>query len=415
MKIGILTFHRSINYGAVTQCYALVERLKKDFPNAEVEVIDYIPAFRAKSYKPTVRNYILRSTSRRNPLITNIKVIVSKVFDLLRYPQNYKKEKRRYDAFKQSMSILPLSKQYYETDDYESFRKSIKGKYDVIISGSDCVWKWGSVPFPNVYYMPGDYGAVKMSYAAAFGTEDFNTVTDTTKTGSAEAIRSFSYVGVRDVNAEYNVHGLCPDVKTNHNCDPTTLLDSSTLMQYREIVRDKLQKMGMTFDKPVIGIMGNEIIGELAHKIFGDTVTYVGVYVPNKFCDYFLEDLKVLEWASSFGLFDLTFTTFFHGTMLSLVNATPVLTFDYYGVKGSEQKTKLIDLYERLDLPEFYHLGKKHYNDEDVRRIGQKAKFLLTNPPRYRIKSALAKESASYNSFHDALESIINGGNRATN
>ena len=28
MKIGILTFHRAHNYGAVLQCYALQQRLK---------------------------------------------------------------------------------------------------------------------------------------------------------------------------------------------------------------------------------------------------------------------------------------------------------------------------------------------------------------------------------------------------
>lgn len=39
MKIGILTFHRAINYGAVLQCYALSEVLKK--MGHDVFVIDY--------------------------------------------------------------------------------------------------------------------------------------------------------------------------------------------------------------------------------------------------------------------------------------------------------------------------------------------------------------------------------------
>ena len=41
MRIGILTFHRSVNNGAVMQCYALSQRLRQDFPDDEVEVIDY--------------------------------------------------------------------------------------------------------------------------------------------------------------------------------------------------------------------------------------------------------------------------------------------------------------------------------------------------------------------------------------
>lgn len=41
MKIGILTFHWSDNYGAVLQCYALQEYLKSQ--GHEVEIINYTP------------------------------------------------------------------------------------------------------------------------------------------------------------------------------------------------------------------------------------------------------------------------------------------------------------------------------------------------------------------------------------
>ena len=39
MKIGIITFHRADNYGAVLQCYALQEVIRQW--GHEVEVIDY--------------------------------------------------------------------------------------------------------------------------------------------------------------------------------------------------------------------------------------------------------------------------------------------------------------------------------------------------------------------------------------
>ena len=41
LKIGILTFHNADNYGAVLQCYALQEKLKKNFPECDVSVVDY--------------------------------------------------------------------------------------------------------------------------------------------------------------------------------------------------------------------------------------------------------------------------------------------------------------------------------------------------------------------------------------
>ncbi|MBR7121604.1 MAG: polysaccharide pyruvyl transferase family protein [Lentisphaeria bacterium] len=43
-KIGILTFHRARSYGAVLQCYALCQILRKIFPDAETGVIDFSPS-----------------------------------------------------------------------------------------------------------------------------------------------------------------------------------------------------------------------------------------------------------------------------------------------------------------------------------------------------------------------------------
>ena len=42
MRIGILTFHKAINYGAYLQAFSLSNKLQEQFPNHEVEIIDYI-------------------------------------------------------------------------------------------------------------------------------------------------------------------------------------------------------------------------------------------------------------------------------------------------------------------------------------------------------------------------------------
>lgn len=49
MKIGILTFHRAINYGAVLQAYALQRHLENQ--NVEVDVIDYRSEVIEESYR----------------------------------------------------------------------------------------------------------------------------------------------------------------------------------------------------------------------------------------------------------------------------------------------------------------------------------------------------------------------------
>ena len=49
MNIGILTFHRAHNYGAVLQCYALKKTLEK--MGHDVQVIDYRQEYTEKIYK----------------------------------------------------------------------------------------------------------------------------------------------------------------------------------------------------------------------------------------------------------------------------------------------------------------------------------------------------------------------------
>ena len=49
MKIGILTFHRAHNYGAVLQCYALQEIMRRR--GHDVRVIDYRQPWIEEFYK----------------------------------------------------------------------------------------------------------------------------------------------------------------------------------------------------------------------------------------------------------------------------------------------------------------------------------------------------------------------------
>lgn len=405
MKIGILTFHRSINYGAVTQCYALATRLQNDFPEDTVEVIDYVPAWRVDAYKPTVKNFVCGSLKKKNGLALNAKIAVKKLCELCTHPAHYKLLRTRYYAFQRSMKILPLSKTQYRQNDSEQFRQAIKGKYDLIIAGSDCVWEWTTIPLPSPYYLFGDFGARKASFAASAGTDDYKLLEAEQQEKLRTALRDFSYIGVRDTATEYNVRGLCPELTFAHNCDPTTFLNLSLLQEYKEKVKEKMTAAGIDFEKPVVCIMGNEKLGKLARDIFRDEVQLVGVYVPNAYCDVFLPDLEVPEWATIFGLCRLTFTTFFHGTMLSLVNHVPVLSFDYLP-ETDAQHTKLHELYDRLRLPAFYERGKRSFDAEDIARIGEKAKRFLEAPPTAEIIDALTKEAQYYDSLKDFIQSI---------
>ena len=398
LKIGILTFHRSINYGAVMQCYALQQQIQSDFPDDVVEVIDFIPRNRYKFYVPTLRNYLFSNWHYIKIPLVRVKSLWGKVMHL----SNWGTIKKRYEVFQKSLECLKLSKDFYCTDEPEAFRKGVEGKYDVIVVGSDCVWEWTILGIPSAYYLCGEFNAHKMSYAACSGVNDYRNLDAPGQDYLKRAFNSYDYIGVRDSATAFNVENLCTNLKIHRNCDPTTLINPNRLEKYRKHVKDVLTERGIDWSKPVIGLMCNEIIGKLAYGIFGDSVQYVGVYTPNKYATVFLEDLLVLEWASIFGLFSMTFTTFFHGTMLSLVNRTPVLSFDYY--EGDEAHlSKIEELYRRLKLPGYYHKGKQSYGKADLDEIGRIARTIISTPQSDVLDAEILTEARSYKSFHEAL------------
>lgn len=408
MKIGILTFHRSINYGAVTQCYALTKEIEKRIPGCKVEVIDYVPRFRKEKYVPSIKNFLFGSVNRENRFSFNIKIVMSQVIKLVFHPSSLHLLKKRYKAFSASMINLPLSDDVYE-DDVDTFRKKIYGKYDVIVVGSDCVWEWTTVPLPNAYYLCGDFGCKKMSYAASVGTDSYEMLSDEKKNILSKSVADFDYIGVRDTSSEYvlNQIGIL-DGRWHHNCDPTTFLDVSLLKNYRDKVQRKIRNFDIPAGKKIIAVMGSDEYGRIAREVFRDTAVYIALYVPNSYCDYEMLDLEVLEWASSFSLFDMTFTTFFHGTMLSLVNYTPVFSFDYLPEREN-QVSKLRELYCRLHLEGFYHRVDGEFTAEKLEELRRTAHEFVTHPPKEQIIHALAEEAKTADSFFEYIAELNTG------
>lgn len=120
MKIGILTFHRAHNYGAVLQAYALVTYLKNIGHDAEI--VDYRPESIefAHGMIPYAR------IKKMSPL-GKIKFLV-KIFPFLLF------RKKRANIFYRFIEELPTSSKIYTWRD-----KHIEG-YDYLICGSDQIW-----------------------------------------------------------------------------------------------------------------------------------------------------------------------------------------------------------------------------------------------------------------------------------
>ena len=150
MKIGILTYHRSHNYGALLQALALRYKLTK--MGHEVYYIDYWPKYHQDMYSLFSVNYLLRCSK-----IGAINYILSTIF-------YWKRRKKRIELFGRFIDkyIAPYCAEY-----------SDKNEYDIIIYGSDQIWRKQlglSNHFNPIYFADNILHAEKhISYAASMG------------------------------------------------------------------------------------------------------------------------------------------------------------------------------------------------------------------------------------------------------
>lgn len=152
MKIGILTFHRALNYGGVLQCYALYCTLRS--LGHDVDIIDYRP-----SYIEKWRNSDIVKTNIFCYLRSLLKNIIT-----FRGRQHVIKN---FDSFLSNMSFSTIIKEKNEF---------IKLAYDCYVCGSDQIWNKRITNGGDSIFM-GDFPVKKakiITYAASVGKQDLN-------------------------------------------------------------------------------------------------------------------------------------------------------------------------------------------------------------------------------------------------
>ena len=116
MKIGIVTYHRTMNYGAVMQSLAMRFVLQK--MGHEVYYVDYWPDYHRDKYKLfPVRKFVKLSLKNK---VNFIKSLVL----------NHKSQKRRIYNFEK----------FFKTQIYP-YCCSVEESFDVVIYGSDQIWR----------------------------------------------------------------------------------------------------------------------------------------------------------------------------------------------------------------------------------------------------------------------------------
>lgn len=198
MKIGILTYHRSHNYGALLQAIAL-RKVLTDMGHI-VTFIDYWPDYHRHMYALFSFYAMMEQDTLRKK--------VSYIKNCLLYYNSHKKRKQYFNTFIAGF-ILP-------------YTSSVSESYDLIIHGSDQIWrKQPEIHTYNPFYFgKHDIKALrKITYAASMGIiPDSNAEKEVVK----ELLSHLDEISVRETDLRKLVESL--GYTCTQQLDPTLLL-----------------------------------------------------------------------------------------------------------------------------------------------------------------------------------------------
>ena len=307
-KVGIITVHRNVNYGANLQAFASCKFINNAGYNAEI--IDYYPPEIDKD------NYLFSwlklsyDHGKSKSVLHNLKLITALA---LSAPEKNKRLKSFYSFRKNHCRLSP---------EYTSFEEIQNGNYTDVVCGSDQVWNPDITDGIRSLYFGDVNGATnKISYAASLGRESYN---ESDEKKAAELIRKMDYVSVREEKSiDYikNISGK--DVVGV--CDPVFLLEKE---EYEKIAKPlKVKKPYLL----VYSVIYNQSMLESAKKYAEQKgLTLVEICPNKKRSENHIQftEKSPEEFLGAIKDAEIVVTNSFHGTAFSLIFQKEFYVFD---------------------------------------------------------------------------------------
>lgn len=165
-KVGIVTFYRAYNYGAVLQAYALAERIKS--LGYECEIIDYSMAGFLELRK---RNRVRSLYEKIKRILTNPSYYVN--VHIMEYKKQ-KKIKSLGDTIDiRNRKFMEFNKAYFKTNGayYETYSQLADAEldYDAYVCGSDQIWNPYICELDPNYFLTFAPADKRVAYAPSIG------------------------------------------------------------------------------------------------------------------------------------------------------------------------------------------------------------------------------------------------------
>lgn len=299
MRIGILTYHRAHNYGAMLQAYALRTFLQEQGHN--VEFIDYWPVEHAKEYA------LLRPINGNGILDCCKNVIANTLTFWRRWCRIH-----RFNTFAKEYLQLPLKASY------STHAASIYEQYDCVVVGSDQIWRNYSSTGkyygfdPTYFCQTLVHSTHCITYAASMGVVQMNPDDWTRFCGYLNA---FSTILVREQSLENLVR------QAGHNAsvviDPTLLWNKEfwnrILPSYR-FCKERYVLYYELMNSPEALAYAKQKAKELHCKLL-----IMDARIPYIQCPRHISFASPIQFMQAIRDAEFVIPTSFHGTAFSLI------------------------------------------------------------------------------------------------
>ena len=331
MKIGILTFHRAHNYGAVLQAYALKTFLAT--LGHDVKLVDYWPESHEKIYKLWDKDLL-----KNKSFFLRIKIVTK--FILLFF-----KKKKRIEQFNYFIQhYLGLDKKIK----YQTLSLDIDLDVDCIVYGSDQIWRnWITseryIGFDPIYFGYNvDLSIPKITYAASMGIIDYNEEEDVFL---RKALTNFSAILVREKKLLNLLKSF--DYQSDIVCDPVFLLSKK---QWNDILpTDRyLSEEYVVYYRLLPSLEAEQLAYEMA-KRYNCELLIITASVSFSCRKNERQTLSPLEFIQVIRDAKFVIATSFHGTVFSLI-----FEKQFYTLGLSANSDRVLTLLDILDLKERY-------------------------------------------------------------
>lgn len=218
MKVGLMTFHNAMNYGAALQVYASQQAINN--LGVDCEVINYVNEHRDNAYD---MSYHVKSNMQKRNYKAVIKYSIGSFF----------MNKRRKNFLKFYRNNLQCTEKIYRTSEEAEELNPI---YDKFIIGSDQVWNYSNNGEDFAYFLNFvEEDNKKIAYSSSFG---LSSIPEKFKKEYAENLTKIKYLSSRESIGLALIKDLTGR-QAKLVLDPVFLLDKS---QWTNLCKKKTSK-----------------------------------------------------------------------------------------------------------------------------------------------------------------------------